>query len=117
MRIVQKENFCNKQLVKYSMLRHFNHDNNSKHFVLIFFFVQMALSPAFRNPITDLTGCMINYQGSKCAQFEMNMMECYEVYGVDRGGKMCKELIEDFQECTGLDKQMLRVEVVILCNT
>lgn len=41
----------------------------------------------------------------------MNMMECMEAYGFDKGKLKCKALIEDFQECTGQHKQRLRIEV------
>lgn len=72
----------------------------------------MSLSPAFRSPITDLTGCLHNFQGHKeCAPFEMNMIDCLEAYGMDMGAKKCRDLIEDFQECAGRRKQMQRFEV------
>lgn len=72
----------------------------------------MPVSPFFKTPLTDLTGCIINHQQyDKCGKFEMNMMECMEAYGFDKGKLKCKALIEDFQECTGEHKQRLRIEV------
>lgn len=74
----------------------------------------MSLGPFFRSPFTDLTGCVINHQTyGKCAEFEMNMMDCLEAYGVNRGVEKCKDLIADFQECAGMKKQILRFTVKI----
>ncbi|XP_037038881.1 uncharacterized protein LOC119076317 [Bradysia coprophila] len=73
----------------------------------------MALSPAFRTPLTDLTGCLHNFQGhKKCGPIEMNMIDCLEAYGMHMGSKKCKDLIEDFQECSGQQKQLKRVEAM-----
>ncbi|XP_055839960.1 uncharacterized protein LOC129907671 [Episyrphus balteatus] len=69
----------------------------------------MSLGPALRTPFTDLTGCLINHQHyDKCGELEMNMMDCLEAYGVDKGTRVCSDLISDFQECVGLNKQLLR---------
>uniref|UniRef100_A0A1A9WKV3 Uncharacterized protein n=1 Tax=Glossina brevipalpis TaxID=37001 RepID=A0A1A9WKV3_9MUSC len=73
----------------------------------------MSLSPFFRLPLTDLTGCLLNHQTyDKCGQFEMDMMECLEAYGAERGKIKCKELIDDFGECFNMRKQMLRIEAM-----
>ncbi|XP_047000401.1 NADH dehydrogenase [ubiquinone] iron-sulfur protein 5 [Schistocerca americana] len=70
----------------------------------------MSLGPFFRLPFTDLTGCMVNHQHySRCAGFEMKMMDCLEAYGVERGKEKCKTLIEDFKECALRTKQKLRI--------
>lgn len=75
----------------------------------------MSVGPIVRSPLTDLTGCLVNHQTyGKCADFELDMMECLEAYGVQRGAKKCDTLIADFQECVGMKKQILRVEV---CTT
>lgn len=72
----------------------------------------MSLSPFLRSPLTDLTGCIINHQQyDRCGTFELNMMECLEAYGLDKGKLRCKDLIEDFQECASKNKQMMRVYV------
>lgn len=72
----------------------------------------MSLSPALRTPLTDLTGCLYNFQGHpKCAKFEMNMIDCIEAYGMDMAAKKCQEIIQDFQECASSRKQMQRFEV------
>lgn len=74
----------------------------------------MSLGPFFRSPFTDMTGTVINHQTyGKCAEFEMNMMDCLEAYGMNRGQTKCKDLMEDFQECVGMRKQMLRMVVSI----
>lgn len=72
----------------------------------------MSLGPFLRSPLTDMTGCVINHQTyGKCAEFEMNMLDCLEAYGVNRGSTQCKDLISDFQECVSMKKQMLRFTV------
>ncbi|KAJ6647622.1 NADH dehydrogenase [ubiquinone] iron-sulfur protein 5 [Pseudolycoriella hygida] len=73
----------------------------------------MSLSPAFRSPFTDLTGCLHNFQGHpQCARFEMNMIDCLEAYGLHMGSKKCKDLIDDFQECASRNKQVQRVQAM-----
>jgi len=59
------------------------------------------LQPFLRNPLSDVTGALYNHQLSRCAEFEMRMMECLEAYGVNRGQKEseCKALADDFHEC------------------
>lgn len=76
----------------------------------------MSLSPFLRLPLTDLTGCLINHQTyDKCGKFEMKMMDCLEAYGLERGKKQCADLIADFQECVGMQKQLLRFHVSFQC--
>lgn len=41
----------------------------------------------------------------------MKMMECFEAYGLERGKRECADLISDFQECVGMQKQLLRFHV------
>lgn len=36
----------------------------------------------------------------------MRVMNCLEAYGVDRGMTKCKDLIDDFKECSTLKKQV-----------
>ena len=63
--------------------------------------------PYFRSPFTDLTGSLINHQTyGRCEDFEMRMMNCLEAYGAERGRKKCKDLIDDFHECSSLKKQV-----------
>jgi len=72
----------------------------------------MSLTPFLRLPLTDLTGCLINHQTyDKCGKFEMKMMECFEAYGLERGKRECADLISDFQECVGMQKQLMRFHV------
>lgn len=67
------------------------------------------VSPFFRSPFTDLTGCMVNAQHyDKCAKLEMKMMECFEAYGIVKGKEKCDDLLQDFRECYSLRKQQLR---------
>lgn len=70
------------------------------------------LSPYLRTGATDLFGQIVNHQHmSKCAPYELNMMECMEAYGLDKGRVKCAELVEDFNECTYNTKQRLRFKV------
>lgn len=75
---------------------------------------KMSLSPFIRTPLTDITSCVANHQQyDKCGKREILMLECLEAYGMDMGQKKCNNLIEDFQECVGMRKQLARVEVII----
>lgn len=77
----------------------------------------MSVTPVWRSPFTDLTACLLNHQHyGKCAQFEMNMVECYEAYGVHVGKTRCQDLVDDFRECTLLNKQTFRIFVSIKYN-
>uniref|UniRef100_T1H6N3 Uncharacterized protein n=1 Tax=Megaselia scalaris TaxID=36166 RepID=T1H6N3_MEGSC len=70
----------------------------------------MSLTPFFRSPLTDMTGCLINHQGyHKCGKMEMDMMDCLEAYGMERGKTVCADIIADFRECATSKKQMNRV--------
>lgn len=72
----------------------------------------MSFGPFFRSPFTDLTGSLVNAQQyDKCGAYEMQVMDCLEAYGTERGKTKCKNLIEDFGECVGMRKQMLRFYV------
>ncbi|GAB0093947.1 uncharacterized protein DMENIID0001_091400 [Sergentomyia squamirostris] len=69
----------------------------------------MSSQPFFRNIFTDVTAAIPNTQHyHKCAEFEINMMECLEAYGTDVGRVKCANLIHDFQECVLQRKQLLR---------
>lgn len=70
------------------------------------------LSPYIRTGATDVFGQIVNHQlMSKCAPYELNMMECMEAYGLDKGRIKCVDLIEDFNECRNMTKQHLRSKV------
>lgn len=76
----------------------------------------MAVQPLLRTPLTDLTSCLLNHQHyGKCAQFEMEMVECMEAYGVHQGMKRCKPIMDDFNECVSMNKQIYRIFVSIKC--
>ncbi|XP_023298087.2 uncharacterized protein LOC111680646 [Lucilia cuprina] len=73
----------------------------------------MPITPFIRSPFTDLTGSLINHQTyDKCGELEMNMMDCLEAYGAEKGKKMCKDLVDDFNECFTMHKQMLRFQAM-----
>lgn len=66
-------------------------------------------APAFRTPLTDLTGCIVSHQwDSKCAGFEMRAVDCLEAYGLNRGLEKCQDLLADFKECATREKQSSR---------
>lgn len=69
----------------------------------------MSLSPFLRSPFTDLTGGMISHQMlGRCQYEEMELMDCLEAYGLERGKIKCKHLIDEFTECATLTKQFKR---------
>jgi NADH dehydrogenase (ubiquinone) Fe-S protein 5 len=54
-----------------------------------------------------LTGCLVNHQYyGRCEEMEMRLMNCLEAYGVDRGAKKCKDLMDDLYECSSRKKQV-----------
>lgn len=60
----------------------------------------MSLSPFFKSPLTDFTGTVISHQyGSRCGPYELKALDCLEAYGLDKGYKVCLDLVTDFQEC------------------
>lgn len=74
-----------------------------------------TISPFFRSPFTDITGGMISHQLlDRCAKQEELVMDCLEDYGLDRGLRECKDLIEDFKECQTMTKQLKRFMVSIV---
>lgn len=69
----------------------------------------MNLTPFIKTPFTDLAGhVMHSAYGGKCVDFEIKMMSCLEAYGMYRGKKVCKDIIDDFNECQYLFKQDAR---------
>lgn len=72
-------------------------------------FSEMALTPWLRSPFTDITGNLLTHQYSgRCQKFELDVMECLEAYGKDRGLVKCEALIRDFRECHTREKQTRR---------
>lgn len=72
----------------------------------------MPLTPFFRSPFTDFTGGLINAQHyGACGEFELDMLECIEAYGQDRGRIKCRDLIDDYHECFTKTKQTARLNV------
>lgn len=70
------------------------------------------ISPFLRSPVTDITGGLVSHQLlGRCARQEMEMMDCIEAYGLDRGIQKCQSFIEDFKECHTLTKQFKRFAV------
>lgn len=73
----------------------------------------MDFTPPFRTPITDIGGCLINFQQQKrCADFELKFFECMEAYGIPRGHRHCSDLFEDYHECASRSKQRERVRIL-----
>lgn len=69
-------------------------------------------SPYIRTALTDVFGSVVNHQTyHECGPFELNMMECLEAYGLDKGRKNCSDYIDDFNECRMKTKQFLRIRV------
>ncbi|XP_015516645.1 NADH dehydrogenase [ubiquinone] iron-sulfur protein 5 [Neodiprion pinetum] len=73
----------------------------------------MDFAPAFRTPVMDLTGCLINAQQShRCKDYELHFYECMEAYGIPKGYKKCSDMFEDYHECLTLGKQKARVQAI-----
>lgn len=69
----------------------------------------MTLNPWFKSPFTDLTGALISHQWyGRCAKMEMDVIDCMEAYGMDKGLEKCDALIQDFKECAARQKQLKR---------
>lgn len=69
----------------------------------------MSLTPWFRSPFTDLTGALVSHQFyGRCADIEMQLVDCMEAYGLTRSKQKCALLMEDFKECAFRDKQTKR---------
>ncbi|CAH0590073.1 unnamed protein product [Chrysodeixis includens] len=67
------------------------------------------ISPFLRSPMTDITGGIISYQLlGECARQEMELMDCMEAYGLDRGLMKCQKYVEDYSECHRKVKQFRR---------
>ncbi|XP_026321052.1 uncharacterized protein LOC113231094 isoform X1 [Hyposmocoma kahamanoa] len=89
-----------------------------------------SLSPFLRLPITDVTSGLISHQiFGRCSvqvqshlnqllpmrsylrcgpTVEMQLMDCLEAYGLDRGLIKCRCYIDDFKECQMMTKQFAR---------
>jgi hypothetical protein len=68
-----------------------------------------------RNFFSEYTGHMINNQSrdsgqrNRCADYELDAAECLEAYGLWRGERYCKFLIEDWMECYNPGKSVSSV--------
>lgn len=59
-----------------------------------------VITPYLRLPFTDITACLITHQWhGRCQKQELNLMECMEAYGLDRGFQVCTKYLRDFREC------------------
>ena len=47
-----------------------------------------------------------------CSDFEMNMTECFEAYGLAKGMEECQKFREDLAECNHQYKQMTRITIM-----
>lgn len=64
--------------------------------------------------MTDIFSQINNHQQyGECAKIELQMMECIEAYGADKGRLKCGDYIEDFNECSKNYKTFLRMSVSI----
>lgn len=72
------------------------------------------LSPFFKSPITDITGVLISHQWfGKCQELEEKALDCMEAYGLIRGERECKPLLNDLKECTLQKKQFARFSAMV----
>ncbi|XP_044745397.1 NADH dehydrogenase [ubiquinone] iron-sulfur protein 5 [Coccinella septempunctata] len=72
------------------------------------------LSPFFKSPLTDLTGVTISHQWfGRCQKQEEQALDCMEAYGLERGRRECRVLLDDYKECGMRAKQMARFRAMI----
>jgi len=69
-------------------------------------------SPHYRNFLTDMGANILNLQGGRCQDFELQAMECIEYYGAKQGLTACKDWYDDYIECMHGCKQRLRVQAM-----
>lgn len=70
----------------------------------------LNITPIIKTPFTDLVGNIGHHQYyGRCADFEMKMMNCFEAYGLERGKVKCKDIIDDFEECHLMTKQVISI--------
>lgn len=66
--------------------------------------------PWLRSPLTEMTGHWQSNQyrefgrRHRCANLELNAMECLEAYGYYRGERYCRDFIQDWDECNTMYK-------------
>ncbi len=59
----------------------------------------------FRSNWTDMWGhshsgqCQIGNAKPRCAEFQLNAIECLEAYGAHRGRAHCQDFLDDYVEC------------------
>ncbi|CAG2115317.1 unnamed protein product [Medioppia subpectinata] len=69
----------------------------------------------FRSNISEIFGhihatqCQIGNSKPRCAEFQLNAVECLEAYGAKRGRRVCSRYLDDYQECIRGYKQSQRV--------
>lgn len=51
------------------------------------------------HPWISYQGINIDGRRVKCADFEINAVECLEAYGMIKGSSQCRKYIEDLMEC------------------
>ncbi|XP_014209250.1 uncharacterized protein LOC106639927 [Copidosoma floridanum] len=54
----------------------------------------------------------IDAQLTHCADFEMRLSDCLDVYGIEKGMKKCEDLLSDLRECLLNPKQRQRVKLM-----
>jgi len=69
-------------------------------------------SPQMHTYITDMGANVMDGQGGKCMDFEMNALECIEYYGSKQGITACKDWYDDYIECMHQSKQKLRLKAM-----
>lgn len=74
------------------------------------------VAPLLRTPFTDMFGITFTAQWVEglCADLEMQVVDCLDAYGLDRGIKKCDALIQDFKECATRDKQNKRTLAMVI---
>jgi len=69
----------------------------------------------FRSNWTEMWGhshsgqCQIGNAKPRCAEFQLNAIECLEAYGAHRGRAHCQNFLDDYVECLHGFNQLQRV--------
>lgn len=70
-------------------------------------FFRSRIMSLLRTPFSDITGNYFTSQnGHRCADFELNALECMEGAGSKHAYMKCKDYIDDWLECQFMAKQV-----------
>ncbi|KAG9509015.1 putative ATP-dependent RNA helicase DDX47, partial [Fragariocoptes setiger] len=71
--------------------------------------VYRELTGPFHGQVRNLDGTLV-----PCADMHLNLMECWEAYGYNRGQSICRSFFTDYAECAGRWKATMRINIMRL---